>query len=147
MSKVFIASTITSSVDYCFYKDINGLPFAEKKIRIVGGANLAGDDSSNGALQGLDEQGNPVPIWTPYGVITEISAEDYALLETNDTFKTHVEHGYIKKLEKDPRATKDGVKKIAADMNDKDKSAPTTDATLGATGSKGLKISSGAVEQ
>jgi len=62
-------------------------------------------------------------IVTPLGVVTEISAEDAALLENNPLFRRHAQKGYVRidRVKADPE-------KVAADMNRIDPSAPKTPA-------------------
>ena len=59
---------------------------------------------------------------TPKGMLTVASEEDYALLQSSDVFKRHLEAGYIHVEDK-----KHEVDNVVKDMTEKDKSAPLTD--------------------
>lgn len=75
-----------------------------KKVTIMGGHGVA----------------NKV-LFTPRGVATQVSDEDFEFLMQNESFKTHMERGYMtvdkKKIEPE---------KKAKNMADKDGSAPLT---------------------
>jgi hypothetical protein len=104
---VFVFSTMTSGVDYAIYDTSipGGVPVILKKITINGGANL------------VNERGD-----TPKGVVTQLSDEDFALLEQDSVFKIHLASGNVW-ITKDKEVA---LETVVADMNPKDKSAPLT---------------------
>jgi len=83
----------------------DGIAVVERSITINGGANV------------VDKK----HIITPKGVVTEVNDEDLAILESIWLFKKHKENGFIR-VEKKSVA----VEKVAADMQEKDKSAPVS---------------------
>jgi rRNA maturation endonuclease Nob1 len=62
---------------------------------------------------------------TPQGVVTEVSDEELAFLKKDETFATHLKHGFVKVLT--PVAAKAAPEKVAKDMTAADASAPLTD--------------------
>ena len=60
-------------------------------------------------------------IITPLGVMTEITEDQFAILQQNEDFKRHVKAGFLTVQDK-----KHDVEKVAADMNRQDPSAPKT---------------------
>lgn len=82
-----------------------GIKTPAKKIIIAGQANIAD--------KRLD---------TPKGKVTEVSNEDYALLQEIPVFQLHVKNGHIKV----ENSKKEVEKVVEADMSPKDKSAPKT---------------------
>lgn len=100
----FIYSTLSCDNEYRGYKEgSKDVPSVKWSVVIKGGANIA---SKN--------------LITPKGVLTTVSDEEMALLETNAQFKRHVERGFLivekKKVE---------AEEVAKNMKKKDKSAPT----------------------
>lgn len=102
----FIYSTISTSVDYAFYKntDPRQLAVLEKSITIKGGANVM----------------NKRDIYTPKGFITKVTDEELELLKSNPVFKMHVENGFISYEEKKEKS----LEKKLEDMTLRDNSAP-----------------------
>ena len=103
MSKIYVFSTLSSSVNYPVYaKGAGDVPVVERSITIKGGANVP------------DKR-----IETPRGVVTEITGEELALLEQNEVFRLHCDNGFITVSEEagDPE-------KVAADMTTRDASSP-----------------------
>ncbi len=99
----YVYSTLTSDTKYrVWIESSNDLPTFEHFILIKGGTGLANKD-----------------LITPYGVVTEVSDQDLALLEADETFQRHVEGGFIHvdRIKSDPE-------KIAADMAARDGSSP-----------------------
>jgi hypothetical protein len=107
MSDIYVYSTKTSATTYTFTKKGGGdLPVIVDSIRIEGGANVTNKN-----------------FITPLGVMTKITSEQLALLETHPVFKRHVENGFIS-----VRKSKVDEEVAVADMAGRDKSAPLTDA-------------------
>lgn len=111
----YICSKLASDNAYTAWnkaqKNGNDLPKVNRQVLVKGGSGVANDR-----------------IMTPYGVITEISDEDYKLVVDNcPGFNRHVKSGFLKVLDKNPSAS--DTKKIAADLKE-DKSAPITPKTL-----------------
>lgn len=105
--KNYIYSTLSTDQIYAQYakSDNNDLPIVEKKVHIHGGANV------------VDKK----QLVTPRGVVTHVSDEDLALLESNQQFQRHKKNGFIvvdsRKVDPEVRA---------ADMVSRDDSAPMT---------------------
>ena len=103
MVKIYIYSTLTSDQVYANYrKTANGIPVAESKILIKGGANLM-----------------TKALVTPHGAVTEVTPDELAALRKNDVFKLHQDNGFITVSE-----SKSAVEAVAADMTARDQSAP-----------------------
>lgn len=104
---VYVYSTATATIDYVEYNkpsDKNMLPQVIRKVTIKGGANVA------------DKH-----LFTPNGVVTEVTPEDYAFLAQNQSFIQHVTDGFHV-VEK----TRFDVDSVVNDMEPKDRSAPLT---------------------
>lgn len=123
---VYVFSTLTSNMVYRAYKEGGAdMPLVDKEILIAGGSNLP------------DKR-----LITPYGVMTEISPEDLAILEENEVFALHKANGFITVRDKpaDPE-------KVATDMETRDQSAPLVDADFSEDAdAKGLTGSTKPVE-
>ncbi len=103
MAKIYIYSTLTSDQVYANYRSsANGVPLAESKIAINGGANLMTKH-----------------LVTPHGVVTEVTAEELAELRKNEVFKLHLANGFLTISE-----AKGDADDVAADMTTRDQSAP-----------------------
>lgn len=105
---VFIYSTLTCDNIIAIYADTRPEQHAivKKKIIIKGGHGVA-----NKAL------------YTPQGVVTEVSDDDYELLQKDYHFNDHVKNGFLK-VEKRRMETEKAIN----DMSPKDGSAPITPA-------------------
>ena len=100
----YVYSTITCDTIYAIYRptDPKSLPVIERKILIKGGNMIAQDN-----------------LFTPQGVVTEVSNEDMEALENDPNFNRHRDRGFLR-VEKREVA----VKKVVKDMTPKDGSAP-----------------------
>lgn len=96
-----IYSTLTADQEYRGYTE-GKVKTVKWKVVIKGGANIAGKN-----------------LITPMGVLTTVTDEEMGLLETNPSFKRHVERGFITVEKK-----KVGVEDVVKNMKKKDKSAP-----------------------
>lgn len=108
----YIASTMASNVDYVDYADSSskGSPSIRKRhVTILGGSGVAKRTDSGGVL-------------TSQGVITHVSDDELAFLESNETFKTHQKHGHVKVMLMDVKP-----EKAVKDMALKEASAPLDD--------------------
>lgn len=106
MASVYVFSTLACDNQYrTFTKGGGDVPIVESSVLIKGGAGIANKH-----------------MITPRGVMTTITSEELAILETNEMFKLHRDNGYItiesKKADADEVAQKS--------MKKKDKSAPVT---------------------
>jgi hypothetical protein len=70
----YILSTMTDSISYAFYNDVDGLPVMRDKVTIKGGTGLPSHTSGFGEVS---NDGEGKPMWTPDGVVTPISDERY----------------------------------------------------------------------
>lgn len=106
--RVYIYSTLTSDVDYAIYTQTEDKDFSHisRRIRVHGGANVATKQ-----------------LITPRGKVTEVSEEDFELLQKDYVFNLHVKNGFIthdsRKKDVDETVEKRGMVK-------KDRSAPKT---------------------
>ena len=106
---VYIFSTLTGGQDYCLYERIsNGNVILKKKISINGGANVANKK-----------------LYTPKGVVTSVSDEDYEVLKQISEFNNHVARGFLK-----VQKTKQDADEAVHDLQEKDATAPLTDQSL-----------------
>lgn len=107
----YVYSTGTCSAYYCLYENNpnRNVAVIKKKVLIHGGHGVASNQ-----VVGKN-------IFTPRGVVTQVSDDDMEFLLQNKTFQRHVEAGFIcyDKKEISPE-------KKAANMSKGDKSAPLT---------------------
>jgi hypothetical protein len=102
----YIYSTLTANNAYASYKQSgDGTLIMDKSVTIRGGTNVA------------DKH-----LHTPYGVMTEVSEEEFEILRSDSGFQEHVRLGFLK-VEEKPF----GVEDVVVDMKDKDASAPKVD--------------------
>jgi len=103
---VHIYSTLSADTAYAIYvnNDVKSLPVIERSILIRGGANVSNKH-----------------FVTPKGVVTQISPEDYQLLQADYHFCEHLKHGFIS-VEKSNVA----IEKVVKNMTPKDEAAPKT---------------------
>lgn len=123
----YVYSTSTNSAFYCLYDTSTpGPAVLKKKVEIKGGHNL------NAAHNPLQKNN----IYTPYGVRTEVSDEDFEFLMANSSFQRHIKLGF-----KSVDSKKIAPEKKAKDMEQKDGSAPLTpkDYEVGQSSEDGLK--------
>lgn len=123
----FVLSTMTMGVNYCFYQDMpraadgkgNGMqmPVIRHKIHIAGGAGLPSGSSGFGNM-GKDEAGQP--LWTPSGIVTSITDEQYEQLQKHSLFMAHVAAGWLRVVDKDLRNNHGLVEKEVRTMAQKD---------------------------
>lgn len=101
----FIYSTLACDQNYTLWADSgNDMKVKDASVFVKGGAGVANDR-----------------IVTPLGVMTEVTDDEYALLQKNKDFQLHVKNGFIR-VEKKAA----DVEKVVADMNRQDASAPKT---------------------
>ncbi len=107
-TQVHVYSTLTSDVEYVVYGNGGDVPTAVKSVLIQGKVGIA------------DRH-----LYTPLGMLTTISEDDYEAIKGIELFKLHVANGFIKVDGKkvDPEAA-------AADMNRNDPSAPMNPARM-----------------
>lgn len=115
MSK-YVLSTMTANVAYHFYNMVGDLPVPDqkRKIRIFGGAGIPSETSGIGHLS-RDDEGKPM--WTPSGVISTISDEQYERLKEHPVFKKHFDAGYVKFVNGDISYSTKQVDKAVSGMN------------------------------
>lgn len=126
----YVLSTATCSqriVSYLPGNSQSGVNTIDRSVRIKGGANAASSSSGFGDMTHTPEG---QPLWTPRGVVTEVSDEDAAFLESHPTFIDGVKAGFFQMMDKGVGTNHDKVKKLATGMTERDLSAPLTSATL-----------------
>lgn len=121
-----IISTMTNAVAYTFWGKAGDLPVPVGKITIQGGANLPSLSSGFGEMT---KDGEGKPLWTPQGVVTPISDEAYEKLKGHVVFQKHLDKGFVKVLEREPRGHKD-VSRVVKDMPTRDEQSQITPGTL-----------------
>lgn len=111
----FIYSTITNPTSYVQYGGLDrnsGHAVVHKRVNIAGGHGVA--TPNRGAAQGN--------IYTPQGVVTEVSDEDFDFLMSNTEFQRHMKAGFITVDDR-----KVDTEKKVKEMASKDGSAPMTE--------------------
>lgn len=109
----YVYSTLPCGVIYNGYRDesnINGVPVVTRGVEIKGGAGVA------------DQH-----FITPNGVVTSVTDEELAFLQTHDLFNMHLLNGYLKVEGKEKP-----VDKVVSDMARGDGSSPITPADVSA---------------
>lgn len=104
----YVYSTASQSTDFAVYAETNNRELSSiiRKITINGGANVATKYPN---------------LYTPLGMMTQVSDEDLAFLENDYSFKEMVKNGF---LTVDKRKVE--VEKVITGLKPKDKSAPRT---------------------
>lgn len=137
---VYILSTMTNSVCYRTYHFVgdaasqvkNGpgpLPVPDPcPILIRGGAGIPSLKSGIGEVS-RDAEGKP--LWTPRGVVTAITDEEYERLKTHWLFQEHMKANYVKVVESDiSHNVKEIRRKVEQDMQPRDDFAQLSRDTL-----------------
>lgn len=105
---VYIYSTLTNDQSYDIYDNApSGVPVLVGSVKVAGGHGRINDR-----------------FVTPQGVVTQITEEEYKLLQRCEVFNTHVKNGFIVVDSK-----KKDAEAVASNMETADKSAqasPTT---------------------
>lgn len=126
-----VLSTMTTGVMYQEYtqRTENDMPVCKRKVHVNGGANLKSVRSGFGDFA-ADEMG--IPMWTPRGVVTQVSDEDAAFLVGHPTFKEDAAAGFVVILDKAPGSDHEKIKKLVNEhLKAADGSAPLTGDTYG----------------
>jgi len=132
----YVLSTMTNSVSYRNYKyigDANAtqnqqlLPIPEDTVIIRGGANRP---SLKGGFGEAENDINGNVLWTPRGVVTMLTDEEYARVKEHWLFKKHLAGGYLEVVDEDISGNHKKVAKIAANMEGQDPSAQLTKDTI-----------------
>lgn len=109
--QLYVLSTLTNDNTYCEYD-----------APIPGAARVIKRSVTVKGKAGLPNK----HLWTPRGVVTEITSAEEALLQSNKVFQKHQEGGWVTIMNMDPR----DADKAAADQNEKDGSALLTEGEL-----------------
>lgn len=115
-----VFSTLATPMRYVDHSEASetGVSVEKGAVVIKGGAGVM--DAKN--------------IVTPYGVATMVTQEQAEMLKRNAVFQLHEKNGFVR-IETVSRAPDaDNIEKIVAEMEGRDKSAPTVDADFTATG-------------
>ena len=120
----YVYSTLTASTVYtpCLPEGVENFKFNKKTSRILihGGSNCAHTPrADDGRLQ------TSGALYTPRGVVTEVSDEEMEALNVNQHFLLHVKNGFIHCEKKELP-----VDKVVKNLKNADKSAPLTPKTL-----------------
>jgi hypothetical protein len=106
---VLIYSTLSTPTTYNLFKQGHGnVQSIEHSVTLKGGANVAQDDSGK--------------LWTPLGVVTEITDEEFSILKENEVFKLHLANKFLTIRENEKEQD---VEKVIgeSEMNPRDLSA------------------------
>jgi hypothetical protein len=120
---VYIISTMSGDVSYCFWNTIGGVPRIKDKITIRGGAGLPSVRSGFGEMSA---DGEGTPMWTASGIVTPLRADRYELLKDHEVFKKHVAKGLISISNRDITDNHKAVKKAVEGMEAHDGFAQLT---------------------
>jgi hypothetical protein len=132
----YVLSTMTNSVSYRNYKYIGDagatqnqslLPIPADTVIIRGGANRPSQSSGFGE-QEKDINGNV--LWTPRGVVTTLTDEEYDRVKDHWLFKKHMAGGYLEVLDNDISSDHKKVARVAANMEGQDPGAQLTKDTI-----------------
>lgn len=113
MSK-YVLSTMSAAVAYTLYDMIGDLPVPRRKVTVHGGAGMPSDTSGYGHMT---KDGNGRPLWTPDGMVTEVTDEEAELLKAHPVFSKHHDAGYVKFLNADVSQSSRAMDKATASMN------------------------------
>jgi hypothetical protein len=125
----YVLSTATCTQHFPEYAPNAGHSGINTAIRVVsikGGANSASSVSGFGDLTHTAEG---QPLWTPRGVVTEITDEEAEFLLKCPQFIVGQKAGFYQIMSKGA-SNHNTVKKLAQDMTARDRSAPLTVETL-----------------
>jgi hypothetical protein len=132
----YVLSTMTNSVSYRNYRFVGDrnatqnqalLPIPTDTVVIRGGANRPSQKGGFGE-QANDLNGNV--LWTPRGVITVLTDEEYDRVKDHWLFQKHMAGGYLEVVNEDVHGNHKKVAKIAAAMEGQDPGAQLTKDTL-----------------
>jgi hypothetical protein len=132
----YILSKMTNSVSYRNYKYVGDrnatsnqslLPIPSDTVIIKGGADRPSQRGGFGDAE-TDMSGNI--LWTPRGVVTALSDEDYDRVKEHWLFKKHMDDGYLAILDEDISNNHKKVSRIAEDMAGQDPGAQLTKDTI-----------------
>lgn len=136
MSK-YILSKMTNSVSYRTYRLVGEVNAAQKTgplpvphpnpVIIRGGADRP---TQRGGFGDATEDINGNVLWTPRGVVTKLSDEDYERVKDHWLFKKHLEGGFLAIVDTDISTDHRKVKRIAEDMEGQDRAAQLTKETV-----------------
>lgn len=106
----FVYSTLSADVSYNVYYPVDaqikaGVRTIQKSILIKGGSGVA--PLGKRALA------------TQFGIVTEVTDEELEILKNDETFKTHLTHGFVSYA-----SSKVDPEKIIVDMELRDDSSP-----------------------
>lgn len=107
--RYFVYSTLSTSMTYANYRNSataeNDMPQIESRVEIKGGAGVS--------KAGIDR------VYTPRGVVTEVTADELRQLHQNELFKRHLANRYITvdEMEVHPEVA------VAKGMNQRDNSS------------------------
>lgn len=124
---VYVVSTMTAAVKYAFWKTVDGMPFLKDYVVIAGGAGIPSLKSGFGDQAATTDNR---PLWTAKGVVTPVPREKFELLREHPVFKKHLKAGRLEIVDHDITGNHKAVKKIAAGMENGDKSSLLTPETF-----------------
>ena len=133
---VYVLSTMTNSVSYRNYRYVGDkdatknqslLPVPTDTVIIKGGANRPSQSSGFG-VAAQDLSGNM--LWTPRGVVTRLTDEEYERVKGHWLFAKHLEGGFLAILDEDISGNHKKVSRIAEDMEGQDGGAQLTKDTI-----------------
>jgi hypothetical protein len=132
----YILSKMTNSVSYRNYRYVGDrnatqnqslLPIPADTVIIRGGADRP---SQKGGIGNAETDLNGNLLWTPRGVVTTLSDEDYDRVKEHWLFKKHLEAGFLAVLDDDISHDHKKITRIADDMAGQDPGAQLTKDTI-----------------
>ncbi len=132
----YILSKMTNSVSYRNYNYVGDrnatanqslLPIPADTVLIRGGADRP---TQKGGFGDAEQDINGNILWTPRGVVTKLTDEEYDRVSQHWLFKKHMEMGYLAVLDEDISSDHKRVTKIADDMEGQDPGAQLTKETI-----------------
>lgn len=133
---VYVLSKMTSPVSYRTYRmigDVNSkqgpLPVPNEDAVIIRGR--AGLPSQKGGFGESTQDINGNVLWTPQGVVTALTDDEYERVKGHWLFEKHLKGGYLAIVKPDVAENHKKVKTIVEDMAGQDPSAQLTKETVG----------------
>lgn len=110
---VYIYSTLAADMAYTIYKpevsQNDNISIIDRTVYVKGGSGVVAAKSTEGNF------------YTPKGVMTSVSEEEFELLLQNKVFQMHVDNGHVSYENKEKK-----VADVVKDLEEKEPSSPLT---------------------
>jgi hypothetical protein len=131
---VYVLSKMTNGVSYRNYRlvgDANSkqgaLPVPTDTVIIRGGADRP---SQKGGFGEAAEDFNGNVLWTPRGVVTKLTDEEYDRVKEHWLFKKHLAGGYLAIVDSNTADNHKKITRVVEDMEGQDPAAQLTKSTV-----------------